>query len=33
MLQISKATQSPESGTDFIQDITINSVFVASIYL
>ena len=31
MSQISKATQSSESDTDFIQDITINSVFVASI--
>jgi hypothetical protein len=31
MSQISKATQSSESDTDFIQDIKINSVFVASI--
>jgi hypothetical protein len=29
--QISKATQSSESDTDFTQDITINRVFVASI--
>jgi hypothetical protein len=28
MSQISKGTQSSESDTDFIQDITINSVFV-----
>ena len=27
MSQISKATQSSESDTDFIQDITINSVY------
>ncbi len=27
MSQISKATQSSESGTDFIQDNTINSVY------
>ncbi len=31
MLKISKATQSSESNTDFIQDIKINSAFVASI--
>jgi hypothetical protein len=31
MSQISKATQSSESETDFIQDIKINSVFAASI--
>jgi len=31
MSQISKATQSSESDTDFIQDFKINSVFVASI--
>ena len=30
MSQISKATQSSETDTDFIQDITINSVFVTS---
>ncbi len=28
MSQISKATQSSESDTDFIQDIKINSVFL-----
>jgi len=31
MSQISKATQSSKSDTDYIQDIKINSVFVASI--
>jgi hypothetical protein len=31
MSEISKETQSSESDTDFIQDITINSVVVASI--